>query len=384
MDTSSSSASRKVYRRCPSCKSRVAQHETACPICGHLFAEPAAAQTDAADPSSLGRSAGVPVDRDKTESVFAPSRVIPLRRRRSGLSQLPWGVIGVLAVISALVIGAVLLLQGDGQEQVSNGEDLVATSQPAAGAASAPSLTQQVAIVPTVVFAETLTPYPTATDTPVPASPTPVPPVDTPTPLPDIEYEVQAGDTCGGIAMKYNLSVELLIAYNNLDSGCFLRIGDKLRIPQPTPTPGPAGEAAPQVVLPTETPRALMQSTQQPAQPTATLPPQIVYTVREGDTCSEIAERFRTTVGQLIQQNGLDNNCLIRIGQVLTLTFATPTPAVSPTPIIAQTPTPRVGYSAPALISPLEDALITEAVETVTLTWLSVGLLKENEWYVVQ
>lgn len=242
--------------------------------------------------------------------------------------------------------------------------------------------TQESAAVPTITFADT-PPAAEPTDTPISESPTPSPPTDTPTPPPDLEYEVQSGDTCGGIAMKYNVPVDTLIRYNNLDANCFLRIGDKLRIPQPTPTPGPAPELPPDATPPdTATPDAT-QSTEA-AVPTATLPPQIVYTVREGDTCGEIAERFRMPVNHLIQQNGLDDNCLIRIGQVLTLTFATPTPAVSPTPIIAQTPTPRAGYPAPQLVSPVEDAVITESLESVTLAWLSVGLLKENEWYVVQ
>lgn len=89
-------------------------------------------------------------------------------------------------------------------------------------------------------------------------------------------------------------------------------------------------------------------------------------------------------VNHLIQQNGLDENCLIRIGQTLTLTFATPAPAISPTPIVAQTPTPRAGYPAPQLVSPVEGEGDFRVGRDGTLAWLSIGLLKENEWYVVQ
>ncbi|MCL4504931.1 MAG: hypothetical protein M1434_09285 [Chloroflexi bacterium] len=56
----------------------------------------------------------------------------------------------------------------------------------------------------------------------------------------------------------------------------------------------------------------------------------------------------------------------------------------SPTPIVAQTPMPRVGFDAPQLLSPLDGATISQTEEVVTLQWLSVGLLKDNEWYVVQ
>ncbi len=307
-----------------------------------------------------------------------------IQSRRPFLSQLPWGLIGVASVIVALIIGAALLLRDmDGSEQPAPTPSLArATIQSAQSGQPNQPATQEPTTAPAITFADT-PPAAQPTDTPIPEPPTLPPPTDTPAPPPDIEHEVQAGETCGSIAIKYNVPLNVIVSYNNLDAACFLRIGDKLRIPQPTPTPGPAPTLPPDASPPdTATPNTAQPT--EPALPTATLPPQIVYTVRESDTCSEIAQRFRMSVNQLIQQNGLDDNCLIRIGQVLTLTFATPTPAVSPTPIIAQTPTPRSGYPAPQLVSPIEGALITESIESVTLAWLSVGLLKENEWYVVQ
>ena len=356
------------------------QHETTCPICGHIFvAEPAGLPADEPAP-------------EPAEIPYVPNRSgiagsIPggsTGSRRPFLSQLPWGVIGVGAVIVAMVIGAVLLLRDTGDSGAPAPSPTLpgATIQSALAVEPAQPATQEPATAPTITFVDTPSAA-ASTDTPIPELPTPSPPTDTPAPPPDLEYEVQSGDTCGGIAVKYNVPVDIIISYNNLDANCFLRIGDKLRIPQPTPTPGPAPEIPPDAPLPaTPTPDTTQPT--EPALPTATLPPQIVYTVREGDTCGEIAQRFRMPVNHLIQQNGLDDNCLIRIGQVLTLTFATPTPAVSPTPIIAQTPTPRAGYPAPQLVSPVEDAVITESLESVTLAWLSIGLLKDNEWYVVQ
>lgn len=384
METSRSPASGKAQRRCPSCRSRVGLHESACPICGHVFAtDPASlpADTSAAERVEITDTPARKVG-DGVVAIARPAAGPLSAGRRSFLSQLPWGVMGVVAVITALVIGAALLLR---DMDSSGGATPIPTPTPpetslAAGMATEP--TSAPAGAATITFADT-PPATAATDTPTPEPPTPLPPTDTPVPPPDIEYEVQAGDTCGGIAMKYNVPVDTLIAYNNLDANCFLRIGDKLRIPQPTPTPGPAPTLPPDATPPDTATPGPPQPTEAPL-PTATLPPQIVYTVRAGDTCSEIAARFRMPVSQLIQQNGLDDNCLIRIGQTLTLTFATPTPAVSPTPIVAQTPTPRAGYPAPQPVSPVEGALITESAELVTLAWLSVGLLKENEWYVVQ
>lgn len=51
------------------------------------------------------------------------------------------------------------------------------------------------------------------------------------------EYTVQAGDTLSKIAQKFNVSVEQLAQANNIDlnSRVILRVGQTLKIPQPTP-----------------------------------------------------------------------------------------------------------------------------------------------------
>lgn len=327
-----------AFRRCPTCRSRVAVSAAVCPLCGHEFVlEPEAQPTDA-----------------------APVAAQPQRARFS-LSQLPWGVFGVAAVIIALVAGASLLLRN---QDASLPPPSTSTIMPTAEA---------VANLPTVLATWTPTLLPTPTNTNVP--PTSVPPPPTDTPAPPVEHEIVSGDTCGGIAEKYGVPLSAFLLANNLNEfNCIIRVGDKVIIPLPTPTPGATPTLPPGVTpLPTDTP-----------EPTATLPPQIIYQVKGGDTCSEIAELYRMPVNLLIEQNGLDSNCMLAIGQVLTLTFATPTPAFTPTPIIAQTPTPRVGYDAPLITAPQDDAVISETETVVTLQWLSAGLLKEDEWYVVQ
>jgi LysM repeat protein len=44
---------------------------------------------------------------------------------------------------------------------------------------------------------------------------------------------VQAGDTLGGIAVKYGVTTAALIKANNLDNADALRIGQELVIPPP-------------------------------------------------------------------------------------------------------------------------------------------------------
>jgi LysM repeat protein len=318
----------------------VAANAATCPICGHEFPPEPAAQ---------------------------PAPIAPPKPKFS-LAQLPWGVFGVAAVIIALVVGGVLLLRNTSGTTPGAPTSVVAVNQTqTSGVLSATQV-----LLPTsspTVLAE-------PTDTSVP--PTVTPPPATDTPVPPQSYEVQSGDTCGGIAGKYGVALADFLALNQLDeNNCLIRVGDKVLIPVPTPTAGPSPTLAP-------------GATEQPAQPTgaseptATLPPQIIIQVKSGDTCSEIADQYRITVDTLVQQNGLDANCGLQIGQVLTLTFATAAPSISPTPIIAQTPTPRVGYDAPVVTSPQEGAAISETEDVVTLQWLSVGVLKDDEWYVVQ
>lgn len=54
-------------------------------------------------------------------------------------------------------------------------------------------------------------------------------------------------------------------------------------------------------------------------------PTQSSYTVRSGDTLSDIASRFNVTTKKLIELNGIKNANVISIGQVLKLTGSVPT-----------------------------------------------------------
>ncbi len=74
--------------------------------------------------------------------------------------------------------------------------------------------------------------------------------------------------------------------------------------PLPTDTPPP----------PTETPAL------QPTDVLATQGSTVTYTVKQGDSCWAIATRFNVSVDDLIRQNNLTANCLIRPGQELTIT----------------------------------------------------------------
>lgn len=66
-----------------------------------------------------------------------------------------------------------------------------------------------------------------------------------PTPTPQMSHIVRAGDTAFGIALLYGLSLDELLAFNQLSADTLLQIGQELLIRPPTPTPEPTPTATP-------------------------------------------------------------------------------------------------------------------------------------------
>jgi LysM repeat protein len=88
-----------------------------------------------------------------------------------------------------------------------------------------------------------------ATETPVPATPLPT---ATATPA-TVQHEVQAGETLGGIAQVYNVTVEAIVVANNLSNPDQISVGQLLAIPVSGPVPTPQVE--PTAAPPTSTPK---------------------------------------------------------------------------------------------------------------------------------
>lgn len=102
---------------------------------------------------------------------------------------------------------------------------------------------------PPLAAAPTAAPLPSATGTPGLA---PVTPFPTPLPPTPLVYTVQAGDTLGAIAQRYDVSLEALLAANGLTDPNVLNPGQQLVIPSddlpPPATPEPT--AAPVATVP--------------------------------------------------------------------------------------------------------------------------------------
>lgn len=283
----------------------------------------------------------------------------------------PWLVVGAVAVV-ALVAGLLLFFSGIPQNF-------------AAGAATPLTRTRTPRVPGTVVI----------TATPAPPTETPVP-TRRPTPF-MVQYTVKSGDTLIDIANRYNVTVDQIRDANNL-SGDIIHVGDKLLIPQPTPTPKPGASnepptSAPTLTLaPTETttgqafntptllPFANNQTTAQATTPTPTAGV-VVYYVQAGDNLGTISKAFSTTVDAIMVINKMKNTN-IRVGQAITIPVGAWTPTFTPTRLIERTvtPTPRYTFNPPALLSPGADARVSGGA---IFQWTAVGVLPESASYVI-
>ena len=124
-------------------------------------------------------------------------------------------------------------------------------------------------------------------------------------------YQVHNGDTIGGIADKFNVTVSSISWANDIDPSSTLKTGTKLRIP---PVSG------------------------------------LVYKVANGDTIQAIANQYHVDAGKIIDQNHLDPTKGLLAGQdiivpgahplVTAETVSAPAPTPTPVPVLVQAPQP--------------------------------------------
>lgn len=96
-------------------------------------------------------------------------------------------------------------------------------------------------------------------------------------------YAVKSGDTLSDIALRANVSVSNLVKWNNIKDRNVIRVGQVLKLKAPAKQPKTSTTAT--------------------------------YTVKKGDTLSQIAKRHKTTVQALVKANGIKNANFIRVGQ---------------------------------------------------------------------
>jgi LysM repeat protein len=170
-------------------------------------------------------------------------------------------------------------------------------------------------------------------------------------------YIVQSGDTLFSIAEYYGVTIAALSEANEWTSQSVLHPEDKLVIPI---------SATAASLLPL---------------PTATLSSgEALHILQEGETLSDIVQRYGIALPKLLEANGLQNGAGLKPGDKLVIPLnGEPTP--TPTPAPAATPTPGEPFAAPHLVYPLQNADLKD--EAIVLQWTSVGILREDEWYAI-
>src|SRR3972149_1459875 len=120
-----------------------------------------------------------------------------------------------------------------------------------------------------------------------------------------IRHKAAEGDTLFALALRYNTTVEAIVAVNALPSAHVLRIGQELIMPVGASATARAGAGPPPRRAPGAAPAA--------GRPAAA----ITYEVQTGDTLFALALRYNTTVDAIVAANGLPSAPRPRLGQRL-------------------------------------------------------------------
>jgi LysM repeat protein len=213
------------------------------------------------------------------------------------------------------------------------------------------------------------TPLGAGPSTPLRASPSPSlgagSPIPTARPTRFLTHIVQAGESLTSIAADYGTTVEAIKAVNRIEDPRSLRTGQELIIPLagsmggPTPVPG----------APTAPPRGTEV---------------VIHLVQPGESLLGIALQYGTSVEVIMAANNIADSQWIFAGQELIIPLGTPTPVPTPTPRPTPTPTPGPPYAAPDLLDPAEGETFRGAEADIVLNWASVGILAEDEWYILR
>lgn len=131
-------------------------------------------------------------------------------------------------------------------------------------------------------------------------------------------YRVRSGDSLHSIARKHRTTIGWLKDVNDLKPGRKLRIGQRMIVP----VPGSSGKALAQSKR-KKPPEPAQAETKQAAENVAVANPEIVkgnnvfYVVQAGDTLSEIAEEYDSTVRELRKMNRFSKRMVLRPGMRL-------------------------------------------------------------------
>ncbi len=118
-------------------------------------------------------------------------------------------------------------------------------------------------------------------------------------------HKVQAGESLTAIARKYNVTLQALAAENDLSVTDGVFIGQTLKLPNGAQAVTTSASAPTQ-----SSPRSSSQSS-------ANLGATENYTVKSGESLTQLANRFGVSIADLAAANNLASNANLRIGQVI-------------------------------------------------------------------
>ncbi|WP_423445399.1 LysM peptidoglycan-binding domain-containing protein [Kocuria sp. KSNUG] len=155
------------------------------------------------------------------------------------------------------------------------------------------------------------------------------------------QVTVVPGDSVWSLATRHGVSVSELMTANDIPAHGMIRPGQRLRIPE-TPNPADGGPAPAQGK---DAPKA------SPAGGSSTpAPAGMHHSVAAGDTLWNLAQRYEVSVAELMRDNSLSPNEVLRPGRTLTIPGAPRDAAPARgTGAASSSPTPeRTGTTAPA------------------------------------
>jgi LysM repeat protein len=364
---------------CPECGTPVPRQAKACLMC----------EASLEDTEQVSRVRRIPLPRIPWLPVRLPESI--------RLSLVVAGLVAVVVVVLLLRLSGPLLAQNPQPDRAVHLVTPAALSLPTS----------------TWTATATRTPTDTPTITPTPSK-TPV----------DVYHVVAPGENPGSIAAHYDMSIEQIMAANDIKDPRSLRVGQSLLIP---PTWTEVSAAAPAGATPSPTPMAYtvqvgdnlssiaiwagtsveaimklnklenprwLSVGQQLLLPagatgkagTATPTPDIpvaIHIVEPGDSLLALAGEYSTSVQAIMEANHIDDARFIRTGESLIVPLGTPTPTALPTPLPTTAPTPGPRYPSPVPLSPPKEEYFWGDSQPILLNWMSVGVLGDEDWYLV-
>ena len=137
---------------------------------------------------------------------------------------------------------------------------------------------------------------------------TPLPVQATLEPVQDQMHTVAEGDTMYTIASQYGVTVDVIVAANDIPTINALELGQQLLIP----APGSVAPTTPEEVIAGETPAPPADTSAESAPPADGK-----HVVQAGENLYRIGLKYGCSVNQMAEANGIVNVSLIAVGQVL-------------------------------------------------------------------